>query len=95
MVVVTTPLDDDVTASAAILVACGFELVPLRHPLSAVWHLLGVSPSNLMLVSVIRGPSWPDFGGVNPYRHPPAWPPWTRRLIHKWSDGTLPEAMTL
>ena len=68
--------ENDIEASAAILEAAGYELVPLRHPLAGVWHLLAADPFHMLLVSVIRGPEWPDFGGANPYRHPPTWPPW-------------------
>jgi hypothetical protein len=89
------PSENDVDSSAAILEAAGFEIVPLRHPLAGVWHLLAADPFHMLLVSVIRGTEWPDFGGANPYRHPPTWPPWTRRVIHKWGEGLLPEAMTL
>jgi len=93
----TTPAapEDDIGRSAALLEAAGFELVPLRHPLAGVWHLLAVSPSSLLLVSVIRGEAWPEVGVGWAYQPPPAWPPWTRRLIHKWSEVPLPETMPL
>jgi hypothetical protein len=92
----TTAPEDDVSRSAAILEAAGYEIVPLRHPLSGVWHLLAADPFHMLLVSVVRGPAWPDFGGVNAYRHPPTWPPWTRRLIHRWdADAPFPLHMSL
>jgi hypothetical protein len=90
------PAEDDVTRSAAILEAAGYEIVPLRHPLAGVWHLLAADPFHMLLVSVVRGPEWPALGGVSLYRHPPTWPPWTRRLIHRWTDdAVLPIHLTL
>jgi len=88
--------ENDVDASAAILEAAGFELVPLRYPLAAVWHLLAVSPSTLLLVSVIRGPDWPAVSPGFAYQLPPGWPVWTRRMIHRWADDApLPAHMSL
>jgi hypothetical protein len=46
-------IDDDVSRSAAILEAAGYEIVPLRHPLGGVWHLLAADPFHMLLVSVL------------------------------------------
>jgi hypothetical protein len=78
------------------LEAAGFEIIPVRFPLAAVWHLVCVSPSTLLLVSVVRGDTWPDVGLGVAYSLPPAWPAWTRRLIHRSTEeAPLPLRMSL
>jgi hypothetical protein len=85
-------LDEDVARSAAIIMAAGYQLVPLQHPIG-VWGLLGVCSQGLLLVSIVRD-HWPSTMGTL-WGHPAGWPVNTRRLIHRWTDKPLPEALSL
>jgi len=84
--------DEDVARSAAIIQAAGYQLVPLQHSIG-VWGLLGVCSQGLILVSIVRD-HWPSTLGVL-WGHPAGWPVNTRRLIHRWTDKPLPEALSL
>ena len=71
-------------------------LFPFRSPQGGFADHPRVKIFPPLLVSVVRGSAWPDFGGANPYRHPPIWPRWTCRLVHRWPpDALLPDSLTL
>jgi hypothetical protein len=85
--------EDDVTRSAAVIQAAGYQLVPLSRPIGP-WAILAVSGHALLLVSVARD-AWPTtLGSV--WGHPAGWPVYTRRLVHRWVTGAdLTEALPL
>jgi hypothetical protein len=84
--------DEDVARSAAIIQAAGYQLVPLAHSIGP-WGLLGVCSQGLILVSIVRE-HWPStMGGL--WGHPASFPVNTRRLIHRWTDKPLPDALSL
>jgi hypothetical protein len=85
--------EDDVTRSAALLTAVGFQLVPLAHPVAGVWDLLAVSPRGLTLIAA--RPEKPNLMGAT-YGPLPGWPAVTVRLILVWPEADpLPTAITL
>jgi hypothetical protein len=84
--------DELVTRSAAVIQAAGYQLVPLSRPIGP-WALLATCGHGLLLVSVVRE-AWPSTMGAL-WGHPPGWPINTRRLIHRWTDKPLPEALSL
>jgi hypothetical protein len=85
--------EDDVTRSAAVIQAAGYQLVPLSRPIGP-WAILAVSGHGLLLVSVVRD-AWPWTLG-SAWGQPAGWPVYTRRLIHRGVAGVdLPEALPL
>ncbi len=84
--------EDLVARSAAIIQAGGYQCVPISRPIGP-WAILAVCGSGLLLVSVVKD-AWPaTMGGL--WGHPAGWPVNTRRLIHRWTDKPLPEALSL
>ena len=77
--------------SAAIVMAAGYRLVPLLHPVGP-WQLLGVSPQGLLLLAVVT-----EFQALGLlYGAVPGWPHFTRRLLHRWPPGAdWPETLSL
>lgn len=84
--------EDLVTRSAAVIQAGGYQLVPITRPIGP-WAILAVSGQGLLLVSVVKD-AWPTtMGGL--WGHPASFPVNTRRLIHRWTDKPLPDALSL
>jgi hypothetical protein len=84
--------DDLVARSAAVIQAGGYQIVPISRPIGP-WAILGVCGQGLLLVSVVKD-TWPaTMGGL--WGHPASFPVNTRRLIHRWTDKPLPEALSL
>ncbi len=55
--------EDDLTRSAVIVQAAGYQLLPLRHSIRP-WGRLGVCSQGLLLVAVVRE-AWPStMGGL-------------------------------
>jgi hypothetical protein len=84
--------DDLVARSIALLEAVGFQLIPLAKPIAGAWDLLAVSPRGLTLIAAVR--ERPSLLGAT-YGPLPGWPAGTVRVVHVWSDGALPKAITL
>lgn len=84
--------EDAVARSAAIVQAIGYRLIPLLHPIGP-WQILATCTQGLLLVSVVR--EWPGTTLGLVYGFPPSFPVNTRRLIHRWTDKPLPDALSL
>ena len=83
---------DLVERSAAVVQASGYRCLPLSQPIGP-WSIAAVCGQGFLLVSVVRD-AWPSTLGAL-WGHPAGFPVNTRRVIHKWAEGPLPEAMPL
>lgn len=83
---------DDVSRSAELAMAMGFEVIPLVRPIRGTWSVLALGHNALLLIAVVR--EAPD-----PFDRqlalPAGFPAWVTRIVHVWGKGQRPETIPL